>query len=227
MKRAVTVLSSGLDSSVALAMTLEQGWSVPLALTFDYGQRAAEREVGHAAKIAAHFGIHHRAIHLPWFKEFARAGSLVHRAEHLPYPETKDLSDLEYGKTSAKAVWVPNRNGIFLEIAAGFAENLEADAIIVGFNKEEATTFPDNSLAYVEALNEALQFSTANGVRVHSPTVNLDKTAIVAEAKRLKFPLPLVWSCYENGERMCRKCESCKRLERALFANGVEPHAFF
>lgn len=227
MKRAVTVLSSGLDSSVALAMTLEQGWSVPLALTFDYGQRAAEREVGHAAKIAAHFGIPHRAIHLPWFKDFGRAGSLVHRAEHLPYPERADLSDLAYGKTSAKAVWVPNRNGVFLEIAAGFAENLEAEAIIVGFNKEEAITFPDNSLAYVESLNHAFTYSTANHVQVHSPTVEMDKTEIVAEANRLGFPLSLVWSCYENGHRMCRKCESCKRLERALDANGMESHAFF
>ncbi len=227
MKRAVAILSAGLDSSLALAMALEKGWSVPLALTFDYGQRAAERETTQALAIARHFNIHHRVLHLPWFREFGHGGSLLKRNTPLPYPEHSDLSDPDYGKSSAKQVWVPNRNGTFLEIGAAFAENLEAHALIVGFNKEEAETFPDNSNAYLEAINAALSFSTSTGVRVESLTVHLDKTAIVAEAKRLGFPLNLVWSCYECGRKMCRKCESCRRLERALEANGVDANAFF
>lgn len=227
MKRAVAVLSAGLDSSVALALAREQGWTVALALTFDYGQRAAEREVTQAHAIAAHFNIPHRTLHLPWFREFSHGGSLIRRAAPLPYPERRDLSDPEYGKNSAKAVWVPNRNGTFLEIAAGFAEDLQAEALIVGFNREEAQTFPDNSREYLEALNRALSFSTATQVRIASLTVDLDKTAIVAEAVRLKFPLNLVWSCYECGRKMCRKCESCRRLERALEANGLDAHAYF
>jgi len=227
MKRAVAVLSSGLDSSLALALALEQGWTVPLALTFDYGQRAAEREVTQAHAIARHFGVPHRVLHLPWFREFGHGGSLLKRNTPLPYPERGDLSDPEYGKQSAKQVWVPNRNGTFLEIAAGFAEDLQAQALIVGFNKEEAQTFPDNSSAYLNAINAALKFSTSTEVQVTSLTALLDKTAIVAEAKRLGFPLSLIWSCYECGRKMCRKCESCKRLERALEANEVKADAFF
>jgi 7-cyano-7-deazaguanine synthase len=227
MRESIAVLSAGLDSSVALALALEQGWTVKLALTFDYGQRAAEREVTQSGLIAAHLHIPHRVLHLPWIKEFGHAGSLVRRRDPLPYPEPADLSNPTYGKESAKAVWVPNRNGTFLEIAAGFAEDLGADALIVGFNREEAETFPDNSLGYLKALNGALGFSTSNHVEVTSLTVQMDKTAIVGEAKRMGFPLPLIWSCYEGGRRMCRKCESCRRLERALAANALEPHAFF
>lgn len=225
--RAVALLSSGLDSSLAVALALEEGWAIDLAVTFDYGQRAAERELNRASQIAAHFGIPHKTIHLPWFRDFGHGGSLLRRNSALPYPETDELSDLEYGKKSAKAVWVPNRNGVFLEIAAGFAEDRGANGLLVGFNKEEATTFPDNSADYMEALTKALSFSTSSQVRVISPTVHLDKTAIVAAAVRVNFPLNLVWSCYEGGQKMCRLCESCKRLERALLANGVDHHAYF
>lgn len=221
MKRAVALLSAGLDSSVALALAQEQGWTVALAVTLDYGQRAAERETTQAGKISAHFGIGHRVLHLPWFRDLARAGCLIHRGGKLPYPETEQLSDLEYGKKSAKAVWVPNRNGVFLEITACLAEDIEADAVIVGFNREEAATFSDNSKAYLQALSEALKYSTSNAVTVISPTVDLDKREIVREALRLEFPLPLVWSCYEGDRKMCGSCESCKRLARALAANGV------
>jgi 7-cyano-7-deazaguanine synthase len=227
MKRAVSVLSAGLDSSLALALALEEGWQVCLALTFDYGQRAAEREVTQAGKIAAYFKVPHKVLRLPWFREFGHGGSLLKRSESLPYPKTEQLSDPKYGKESAKAVWVPNRNGTFLEIAAGFAEDQEAEALIVGFNKEEAATFPDNSESYMKAATKALSYSTANQVKVVSLTVDLDKTAIVKEAKRLAFPLELVWSCYEGGPKMCRNCESCRRFERALKANGVDPNAYF
>jgi 7-cyano-7-deazaguanine synthase len=227
MKRAVALLSSGLDSSVALAMALDQGWEIALALTFDYGQRAAEREIAQAAALASHFKVAHRVLRLAWFRDFGHGGSLIRRSEPLPHPKPSELSDLEYGKTSAKAVWVPNRNGVFLEIGAGFAEDCGAEAIVVGFNREEAAAFPDNSGAYLLALTEALKFSTANQVRVVSPTVALDKTKIVTEALRMEFPLDQIWSCYEGGPRMCRQCESCRRLERALAANGVEPDAYF
>ncbi len=227
MPRAVALLSAGLDSSLALALALERGWSVPLALTFDYGQRAAAREGTQAAAVSAHFDIPHRTLHLPWFVQFSQGGSLIDRSQPLPHPKPAELSNLEQGKSSAKAVWVPNRNGIFLEIAAGFAEDLGAEALIVGFNQEEASTFPDNSKQYIEAMNRSLFFSTANQVKVTSLTVDMDKTAILGEAKRLNFPLSLIWSCYEGGLRMCRKCESCRRLERALQANAMEPHAFF
>jgi 7-cyano-7-deazaguanine synthase len=131
------------------------------------------------------------------------------------------LSEKLFSEQSAKAVWVPNRNGVFIEVAASLAEAEGHSEITVGFNSEEAGTFPDNSEEYIRAISKALSYSTQNSVRVTSPTASLNKVDIVRHAKREHFPFSLIWSCYENGSKMCGKCESCMRLKRALHANEV------
>lgn len=200
-------------------MHLDAAFEVRLALTCDYGQRAAAQEIAHARKLCDHFGIVHRVLPLTWISEFP--SGLTDRGSELPHPSLKQLDEMEYSTESAKAVWVPNRNGILLEAAAGFAESLGATTVIVGFNREEAATFPDNSTAYLDAINAALEFSTQGRVKVASPTASLDKRQIVAWARAHDFPLELVWSCYEARETMCGVCESCQRLQRAL-DNGFE-----
>jgi 7-cyano-7-deazaguanine synthase len=206
--KGVAILSGGLDSTVSLAAAARK-MDVVLALTFDYGQRAARREREASAKIARHFRIPHRVIAIPWLAALTST-ALVNRRARLPLREMSERS--------AKAVWVPNRNGVFIEIAAAHAESLGALRLITGFNKEEAATFPDNSAAYVSAVNYALSFSTANGVRVVSYTGALDKKAIVHLGRRLDAPLKFIWPCYEGGKRWCGECESCLRSLRALHA---------
>ena len=225
-KSGLVLLSSGLDSVVALAKSQKDGLEVSLALSFDYGQRSAQRELEHASKLAAHFKVSHRAISLPWFSEFKAQGLLSHE-QPLPQPSYEQLNQLEASQDSARQVWVPNRNGVFLEIAAGIAEEAGLDAIIVGFNAEEAMTFADNSKGYLEAMNLALAYSTANQVQVISPTLELQKTDIVALALRLEVPLRMLWSCYEAAKIMCGRCESCMRLKRALTSNGVAFDGYF
>jgi 7-cyano-7-deazaguanine synthase len=226
-KEAVCLLSSGLDSSVSMLLARAEGWQISLALTFDYGQRAARREAERAGRIARHFGVPHRVLPLPWFQYFKRGGGLLARESRLPAPTVTDLSDPRSSFESAKAVWVPNRNGVLIEIAAGFAEDLGAGSVVVGFNREEAATFPDNTTGYMDALNAALAYSTANGIKVISPTASLNKKEIVAAAVKLDLPLELLWSCYESHDRMCGRCESCMRLKRALNTNGITPNALF
>jgi 7-cyano-7-deazaguanine synthase len=206
--RGVAILSGGLDSTVSLAAALRK-MDVVLALTFDYGQRAARREREAAGQIARHFRIPHRVVETPWLASLTST-ALVNRRARLPLHEMSERS--------AKAVWVPNRNGVFIEIAAAHAESLGADRLITGFNKEEAVTFPDNSPGYVSAVNLALAYSTANGVKVVSFTGNLDKKAIVNLGRRLDAPLKFIWPCYEGGKRWCGECESCLRSLRALNA---------
>jgi 7-cyano-7-deazaguanine synthase len=223
----VALLSGGLDSAIALQLGIRQGWQIALALTFDYGQRSAPREIRQAAALCAHFGVPHKALELAWFRDWASTSALLDRGRDLPRPQASELDRPAAARATAKAVWVPNRNGIFIEIAAGYAESLGAKAVLVGFNREEAQTFADNSQAYQEAVSRALAFSTANGVEVISPTAPLDKKAIVRAGIESGFPFRLLWSCYENGERMCGVCESCRRLKRALGANGVESDDLF
>lgn len=218
----VILLSGGLDSTVAMALFLERN-ALDLALTFDYGQRAAAREIEAAAAIAGYYGLKHRVIKLPFLAQETHT-ALVDESQALPALSTEALED-DRGQTavSAQNVWVPNRNGLFINIAAVYAENLpEPSYLVTGFNREEAATFPDNSQAFIEAVNQSLDYSTCKNISVVSPTSPLDKTEIVAEGLRLNIPWNLLWSCYAGEEHRCGICESCLRLKRALTLNNQE-----
>lgn len=215
---AVVLLSGGLDSTVNAAEAARCCASV-LALTCDYGQRSAGREVEAARRIAAHLGISHRTIDLRWLGAMTRSALIPGEAEP-PTPAEADLDDGEAGERTAAAVWIPNRNGLFLNVAAAFAESLEARWVIPGFNAEEATTFPDNSAAFIEAVNVAFTFSTRGTVRVHCFTSELTKTAIFRRAREIDAPIWLSWPCYLGGETPCGACESCVRFRRGLRESG-------
>jgi 7-cyano-7-deazaguanine synthase len=219
-KKAVVLLSSGLDSTVNLFAAKDSA-DVVLALTFNYGQRAAGREIEHAASIAGFAGVPHKTIELSWFKDFTRS-SLVNRAVEVPVSQSVAIDDVRVSNETAKAVWVPNRNGIFLNIAAAFAESLGADWVVPGFNAEEAVTFPDNSEEFLQAATKSLWYSTANHVEVKCFTTSLLKTDIVRRGVELHVPFDLIWPCYFGGEKPCGVCESCQRFKRAIEAAGVK-----
>lgn len=219
---AVVLLSGGLDSTVAFHLALERG-PVVLALTIDYGQRAAAPEIARAGEFAARAGVRHVVVRLPFFAELPAAGALLDRGAPLPRPDRAALdAGGERLVESAARVWVPNRNGVFVEVAAAWAEACGAQRVVVGFNREEAATFPDNSQEYCRAIEVALAWSTRGPVRVDAPTGELDKAAIVREAVRLRLPLDRLWPCYEGGSAPCGTCESCQRFERALRIAGVQ-----
>lgn len=215
----VILLSSGLDSTVNLYEAMSRKDSkVLLCLTFDYGQRASKQEIDNAKKQCQALGVPHKAIDLKWFSEFTNT-SLV--SQKMNVPTQVKIDNLKASQESAKAVWVPNRNGIFLNIAAGFAEGLGASHIIVGFNKEEGATFPDNTQEYLETLNAAFEYSTANKIKVKCFTTDMDKTQIAKRAKELKVNFDLVWPCYMGEEKICGECESCSRYLRAMKQVGL------
>ncbi len=217
---AVILLSGGLDSAVNLKRGLDDT-GVALALTFDYGQRAAAREAAAAALMCRQLGLAHRLVDLPWLAEIS-ASALVRREVELPRlgPRQLDEARVTSGQT-AEAVWIPNRNGIFVNVAAAFAESMELSTIIAGFNAEEAATFPDNSRDFVSAANAALSLSTRRPVRLVSYTQGLRKSEIARMGRTIGAPLSSIWSCYEGGSEQCWECESCARLERALRDAGA------
>lgn len=210
----VVLLSGGLDSAANLALGHARD-SVTLALFARYGQRACRAEERAASAIAAHYGVRFEAVDLTWLG--ALGGSALTDARvDLPELRRDSLDDLTLTRESADKVWVPNRNGVLIAVAAAYAERHAVPRVVVGFNREEAATFPDNSAAFLDAANRALEFSS-RGVRVHSYTHGLDKREIVAEVRRLEHPFPWtrVWSCYADGDRICGRCESCGRFLRA------------
>ncbi|HLQ38957.1 MAG TPA: 7-cyano-7-deazaguanine synthase, partial [Planctomycetota bacterium] len=184
-----------------------------LALTFDYGQRAAGREAAAAQRLAARFGVAWRGIDLPWLAQAsAAAGSaLVARGRPLPAGTRERPGDQQ----SAAAVWVPARNAVFVAIAAALAEAGDATVVLAGFNREEALTFADNSAGFVAAATAFLGFGTRIGVRVESPTLAWDKRGIVAAAREHGLRPADFWSCYEGDADPCGRCESCLRSLRA------------
>ena len=127
------------------------------------------------------------------------------------------LDEMSVISRTADAVWVPNRNGVFISLACAWAEALGAPRVLIGFNREEAATFPDNSRGFMEATNRALQYSTRGKVQVDSLIVDLSKPETVKKLRALPKPFPFekVWSCYRSGTRMCERCESCQRYLRA------------
>lgn len=215
----IVLLSGGLDSAVSLALYLE-GDTLDLALTFDYGQRSREQEIKAAGLIAGYYGIAHKIIALPFLKEQTTT-ALVNAEYDVPDISGIDLDNLERGLESAADVWVPNRNGLFINIAAVYAENLkQPSCIITGFNSEEASSFPDNSLEFIYAINQSLKYSTMQKTTVVSPTSKMTKTDIVREGLRLNIPWQYIWSCYNNQPQLCGTCESCQRFKRALLNNS-------
>lgn len=214
----IVLLSGGLDSLAAFHWAKEES-DLMLGLTFDYGQRAAKREIESAAAICRHYDVKHRVIEVPWYRDL-NASALLDSHQALPELSKNDLDDAVATAKSAKAVWVPNRNGVFINIAAALAESMVANWVVVGFNKEEGKTFPDNSEEFLKGANESLKFSTNQAVNLKAPMVSKTKKEIVQWGIKQKIDFSNLWSCYRGGEKMCGTCESCLRCRRALEEGG-------
>ncbi len=179
-------------------------------LTFDYGQRAVKMEILAAKKICRALRIKHKVVQISFFDEFKKLVMLSKRRT-IAIKNFKRLKD----------VWVPNRNGLFINIAACYAEYYGADLIITGFNLEEAREFPDNTPEFISAANLALAYSTLNKVKVRSYVAGLTKKEIYKAGLYHKAPLNYIYSCYLGSKRMCGKCASCLRLKRVLQYNDT------
>jgi 7-cyano-7-deazaguanine synthase len=218
-RKSVILLSGGLDSTANLAFA-DYFDEVVLALTIDYGQRAVKPEIAAAKKFCEYYQVSHRILDLKWLGELGGSALTSHSID-VPTMAADQLDDQKASETSAKAVWVPNRNGLMINVAAAIAESMKAQQVVVGFNKEEAATFPDNSSQFLGVASLALRYSTGNHVKVSCYTDMMVKTEIVQALQNLpkKFPFESVWSCYHSGEstsgKMCGECESCKRFFRA------------
>lgn len=210
MSKGIILLSGGLDSLVSLGLGMQK-YGISLALTFDYGQKALDQEVSTSKNICDYYKIEHKVIKLDWLKEVT----------HTALVSNEDLPEgIDNPEQSAKSVWVPNRNGLFLNIAGSFADGNDYDYIIIGANKEEGQTFPDNTQEFIDKINAEFEYSTQKHPKVVAPLINSDKNDIVKLALEHKIPLEFVRSCYASGEKHCGKCESCTRLKNALIANG-------
>lgn len=209
--KAVILLSGGLDSLVSLGL-IKDKYEICLALTFDYGQKALDKELESSKKICEFYGIEHKIIKLDWLSQITRTALVSN--EKIP-------SGIQ---ESSNSVWVPNRNGLFLNIAACFCDSYGFDYIIIGANKEEAKTFSDNTQEFIDGINYELKYSTKAHPQVIAPLINFDKNDIVKQAILYSMPLEYVYSCYDGNDKNCGICESCTRLKNALIANNEDKY---
>ncbi len=223
--KAVVLLSSGLDSTVNLYLAAQQMqkplFDQLLAIQFDYGQKAFAKENLQASKICSQLNIPFKTVKLPFIADW-NVSSLINQNLTIPQGEAVKINDPFVSGATAKSVWVPNRNGIFLNIAAGFAEALNYQYVIPGFNIEEAQTFADNSEGFIQELEKCFSFSTNNQVKVHCYTIDKNKTQIVELGQKLGVNFKNIWPCYQSLDKWCGGCESCKRAKRAFAENHID-----
>ena len=129
---------------------------------------------------------------------------------------------MEKSSKTASSVWVPARNMVFTSIAVSYAESIGAERIIVGWDAEEAATFPDNSREFLEKFNELIEVGSPEKISIEAPAINLTKEEIVRLGIEFDAPMELSYSCYKGGNKHCGVCESCVRRKRAFESSGVE-----
>jgi len=215
--KSIILLSGGLDSLVSLAMCYKT-YNINLALTFDYGQKSLEKEIDASKKLSKFYNLEHKIIKLDWLK--AISTSSLNTNDEIPTLNKNELDNISITQNTANSVWVPNRNALFINIAASIAEALNYTHIIIGANKEEGATFKDNSKSFIDAINNSLLNSTQKNVQVIAPLIDYDKNQIIEKGIKNNAPLELVHSCYKNEKKHCGTCESCIRLKRALKLNN-------
>ena len=216
MNKSIVLLSGGLDSVVSLAVIAEKCSEI-VSLTFNYGQKSYLAEKKAAENISKYYKIENKEIDLDWLSVIST--SSLTTKDTIPYIAKENLDNISIAQNTAKSVWVPNRNGLFVNIAACFAEAYNFDTIIIGANKEEGATFKDNSVQFVNAINLSLKNSVNTEIELIAPLINMTKEEIVNVAIQKNVPLELIHSCYISEEKHCGFCESCQRLKRALELN--------
>jgi len=216
--KAVSVLSGGLDSTVATAYFKDK-YDIH-AITFNYGQKSAKMEIRSAKSICEELNIEHTVVELPWLKKLGK--SALTSDTEVPELKVDELDNKEICNETARKVWVPGRNVVFTAITTSFAEAEDAKIIIMGWDLEEAVTFPDNSKEFLDAFNKVLKIGTLEGVEIKAPVIDLNKDEIVKLGIRINAPIDLSYSCYMGEEEHCGICESCMRRKRAFKEANVE-----
>ncbi len=232
MKKAIVLFSGGLDSTACLYWALQK-YDEILLLSFLYGSKEDQTINKISKTFSSLLSIKSKIIHLPFLEEFSQqAGSSLTQVEKkLPKIESfEQLDEEELTQLTAKEVWVPGRNILFLSIAASLADSSEVPTdIIFGANQEEGTTFPDNTLDFVNRMNNAIELGCLNQIKVQAPFHDSDKKGIAIFLCENKAEIGFSSSCYQvvewtkEGKPVhCGTCESCQRRRRSFVQANID-----
>ena len=215
-KKAVVLVSGGLDSATTLAIATHQGFEC-YALSFDYGQRH-HAELQAAQRVASALSAaDHRTMRI----DFAGIGGSALTDVSIAVPESP--------QTGIPVTYVPARNTVFLSLALGWAEVLAASDIFIGVNAVDYSGYPDCRPEFVRAFERLANLATKAGVegtqtfQIHAPLMQMTKAHIIQEGTRLGVDYAQTVSCYQADDRghACGRCESCRLRREGFAAAGV------
>lgn len=219
-KRAVVLLSGGLDSCVTGTIAKCEGYGI-YALTVDYGQRHRQ-ELKAAENVAKHLRVQeHKTVKV----DLTAFGGSALTDEAIEVPVDQDPQAAE--QTGIPVTYVPARNTIFIALALAYAETIEAQSVFIGANAVDYSGYPDCRPEYIEAMNSVAQLATkqaveGKGVKLHAPLLEWSKSRIVQEGVNLRAPMKHSWSCYKEGEKACGRCDACTLRLKGFKEAGME-----
>ena len=209
MKKAIVLLSGGMDSCVSASCAEQDGFELSF-LHINYGQKTEKRELESFNAIADFFNVTDRLIiDMQYFSEIG--GSSL----------TDSNIDVAKGNLENKKIpisYVPFRNANILSAATSWAEIINAKAIYIGAVEEDSSGYPDCRRSFYDAFEKAIDEGTRpdTSIKIISPLIYLSKKEIILKGIELKSPLELTWSCYKNENKPCQKCDSCLLRERGF-----------
>ena len=215
--KVVVLCSGGMDSVTALHWA-RQHHAVAAALSFDYGAKHNHREIPFAAEHAGRVGAPHRTIPLDFIGKLFASDLLSSGG---------DIPEGHYADENMRRTVVPFRNGIMLAAAAGFAESVGAEGLVIAAHGGDHTIYPDCREEFMQAMGDALRLGTYAGIQLLRPFIAMDKAGIAAEGGRLGVDYARTWSCYKGGAVHCGKCGTCvERREAFLLARLADPTVY-
>ena len=227
-KKAVVLLSGGIDSTTCLADAVQTcGADNVLALSMYYGQKH-QKEIESAQAVAKYYGVDHIIQEISGAFDLSDCTLLQGRAEvaHESYAEQLEKMNGE----GTVATYVPFRNGLFLSYATAIATSVHAGTVYYGAHADDAAgrAYPDCTPEFEEAMDRAIYEGSGRLVRLYAPLLNWNKAQVVKYGLSLDAPYHLTWSCYEGGDKPCGKCGTCIDRAKAFEANGItDPATYF
>ena len=213
-KKAVCIMSGGMDSTLASYMMKEEGYDL-IALHFNYEQRTQTKELEAFNSLCKELHIENPyIINLDFFSSIG-ASALTDKSIDIPTNGVEDGVPVTY---------VPFRNGIFISIATAIAEKEGAEVLCIGVVEEDSSGYPDCRDEYIKAMQKSINLGTKDDtlLEIKMPLVHLKKSQIVKKAIELNVPLELTWSCYSSEDKACGVCDSCRLRLNGFNVAGIK-----
>ena len=221
LRKAVVLLSGGMDSCVCTAIACEKHGAQNVALLHaGYGQRTQARERKSFDDIAGFYGVHQRLI--VQLDHFRPIGGSALTDKTIAVPENDSTASAPHG-SAIPVTYVPFRNAHFLSVAVSWAEVIGAGAVYIGAVAEDSSGYPDCREEYYKVFQELVRVGTRpeTHISIATPVIRMKKSEIIRRGSQLGAPLHLTWSCYQDEEKACGACDSCRLRLRAFAEAGL------